>query len=115
MTTAQTRLGQRHALTGDECTMTRPVGVQRIRPAMVCVMVCVQAKLSRWMERAQVRSTGFHVPLMAHGEDRGSPEAGKEAPDSSVSTWCCVLCIEESYSPAEVEGLSPITVQQLPV
>jgi hypothetical protein len=67
-------------------TITRPVGVQRILPAMVCV----QVELSRWMERAQVMFTGFHVPLMAHGKDRGSCEAGKEAPDSSVSTWRCV-------------------------
>ena len=66
--------------------MTRPVGVQRIRPAMVCV----QVELSRWMERVQVKSTGFHVPLMAYGEDRGSPETGDEAPDSSVLTFLCV-------------------------
>ena len=66
--------------------MTRPVGVQRIRPAMVCV----QVELSRWMERVQVKSTGFYVPLMAYGDDQGSPETGDEAPDSSVLTWCCV-------------------------
>ena len=66
--------------------MTRPVGVQRIRPAMVCV----QVELSRCTERVQVESTGFHFPVMAHGEAWGSPEIGDEAPDSSVFTWCCV-------------------------
>ena len=51
------------------------VGGQRIRPAMVCV----QVELSRCMERVQVASTGFHFPLMAYGEVRGSPEIGDEA------------------------------------
>ena len=77
-------------------TITRPVGVQRILPAMVCV----QVELSRWMERAQVRSTGFHVPLMANGTREGPGVVrGRERGPRQFSVDLA-LCIE-SYSPAE--------------
>jgi len=61
-------------------TITRPAGVQRIRPAMVCV----QVELSWCTERLQVESTRFHLPLVEYGGAWGSPEIGDEAPESLV-------------------------------